>query len=511
MLAAGLRAAEELHVAFPDPSDKKALEMGVSRRVKNMKQLLEHIGPDDDQPAPGTDPEQQPPQQQQQPNDENQPPSGTAAPGDGGGDGGHVAGVDRGANRRGRAGRKRKSPLEAAEATRQKKQYKGSRCWQDYRAAVVAALKQAVERMQEEDMSVRAAALYAQELLLKEDIDVTERHLMRKINETIKKGEVIPPEKPGGVFVPWELELRVAAVVRILRQRRLPVFPCDIIAWAGDVVRDTPYAASFKNGNVSKGWYQRFLKRHGFVTGTERPLEMTRAQWLTEENLEEYYKVAADILVQAGVAVRNPDYDPAVPRSQPVNIIHPERIFSFDETRMELDSTKGGKRKSDHIVRDGHEDRGEGLVTKSSATATAACGRTGTGEALPPYIVFSSGSTFSAGWTRTGLQTEVNGKSLQWRFNHNDKGSLNEDGVVDYVESVLKKAAHMVKPRSETPGQQAVVICDGVGTHLGLEVIESCIAHGIEIALRVPNLSFRLQGEDTVNFGPLKVRMCMHG
>jgi hypothetical protein len=50
-----------------------------------------------------------------------------------------------------------------------------------------------------------------------------------------------------------------------------------------------------------------------------------------------------------------------------------------------------------------------------------------------------------------------------------------------------------------------VIICDGVGTHLGYHVVKKAIELGIEILLRVPHLSFVLQGEDTVNF---KVTAC---
>ena len=50
-----------------------------------------------------------------------------------------------------------------------------------------------------------------------------------------------------------------------------------------------------------------------------------------------------------------------------------------------------------------------------------------------------------------------------------------------------------------------MIICDGVGTHLGYHVVKKAIELGIEILLRVPHLSFVLQGEDTVNF---KVTAC---
>jgi hypothetical protein len=109
---------------------------------------------------------------------------------------------------------------------------------------------------------------------------------------------------------------------------------------------------------------------------------------MTEENWETYYNIAADVLVKEGVAELNLNYDSAKPYSEMLTITHPERIFSFDETGMELDCTTGGKRKSDRNVRDGVSDRGECMVTKQSSTTTATCGRNGIGEALPPYIVF---------------------------------------------------------------------------------------------------------------------------
>ncbi len=48
-------------------------------------------------------------------------------------------------------------------------------------------------------------------------------------------------------------------------------------------------------------------------------------------------------------------------------------------------------------------------------------------------------------------------------------------------------------------------MCDGVGTHLCEGVLDKAIALGMEIVVRVPNLSYMLQGEDTINFKELKV------
>ena len=45
-----------------------------------------------------------------------------------------------------------------------------------------------------------------------------------------------------------------------------------------------------------------------------------------------------------------------------------------------------------------------------------------------------------------------------------------------------------------------MIICDGVGTHLGYHVVKMAIELGIEILLRVKHLSFMLKGEGTVTF-----------
>ena len=49
-----------------------------------------------------------------------------------------------------------------------------------------------------------------------------------------------------------------------------------------------------------------------------------------------------------------------------------------------------------------------------------------------------------------------------------------------------------------------MVICYGVGTHLGYNDVMKALELGLEILLRVPHLSHILQGEDTVNFKELR-------
>ncbi len=76
---------------------------------------------------------------------------------------------------------------------------------------------------------------------------------------------------------------------------------------------------------------------------------------------------------------------------------------------------------------------------------------------------------------------------------------------MDYLETIMAPALGYPKHRDTHPGEQGVIFCDGVGVHLTLQMVEKAIELGIEIIiLRVPNLSFVLQGEDTMNFKELK-------
>ena len=69
-----------------------------------------------------------------------------------------------------------------------------------------------------------------------------------------------------------------------------------------------------------------------------------------------YFDVAKGVLLKAGVAVLNPDFDPELPYSEELLITKPERIGSYDETKVELDCTRGGKVKKDRTLRVPNDD-----------------------------------------------------------------------------------------------------------------------------------------------------------
>ncbi len=87
---------------------------------------------------------------------------------------------------------------------------------------------------------------------------------------------------------------------------------------------------------------------------------------------------------------------------------------------------------------------------------------------------------------------------------------MTEEYCADYIENVLRPALGYPLPRDTHPGEQGVIVCYGVGSHLCFVVVEKAIELGLEILLRVPNLSYGLQGEDTVNFKVSTTLLCYY-
>ncbi len=58
-------------------------------------------------------------------------------------------------------------------------------------------------------------------------------------------------------------------------------------------------------------------------------------------------------------------------------------------------------------------------------------------------------------------------KPPPWRYIKNDKESITEKCFAIYMEEVTHSALGYPKSRLNHPGERGVILCDGVGTHLG--------------------------------------------
>jgi hypothetical protein len=115
----------------------------------------------------------------------------------------------------------------------------------------------------------------------------------KSMKYAIDTSKIVSPQKPCGVHISSNTEVRIVFVIKRLCQHKPLVFLDDVMSWVIHMIKDKEHEHNFVNGQASEGWYRGFLRRHGLVTGTERPLEMTRVEWCTLENMDKYFDKAA--------------------------------------------------------------------------------------------------------------------------------------------------------------------------------------------------------------------------
>ncbi|KAK3244607.1 hypothetical protein CYMTET_45787 [Cymbomonas tetramitiformis] len=219
--------------------------------------------------------------------------------------------------------------------------------------------------------------------------------------------------------------------------------------------------------------------------------------------MKKHYQVTAEALVSAKLAVWNPDFVEDDPQSCMIHIMRPERLLSFDETRLTMDMTDGSKSKAERIVNAGEGDEGEVLVNKGGGVASAIGGSTSTGESLPACIVFGGADSFLADWTvGAPVSTRIDpstGRGYPTTFYANKKGGMTHALCLQYFQNNIRP----IFPGCSVENPVAV-ICDGHGSHLSCELLAYCREEGIIIILRPPHTTSISQGEDVVNFPVFK-------
>jgi hypothetical protein len=321
-----------------------------------------------------------------------------------------------------------------------------------------------------------------------------------------KEGFEEPLAAGRPAHLPQEFCDRLVSWIRAKRALKFPVFRDEVLAMANYMIEGTELAQQFKHQMVDVNWYYRPLRKYAHVlsTANQRPLEIDRARWATAMNILDWYKMLATALVCAGVAKWNPDFvegnDPDSRAGQPIIITHPERIFSFDESRVELDMTKASKAKQERTIVDitvPREERGETLAAKGGLNGTGVGGSTADGKALPALFIFSGGG-LSPAMCKPIPNCDFydeDGKMLGARFTANKKGGVIGDVGVQYIRDVVLPA--FPDTCEEFP---LVGICDGHGSHLTLALLDFCRDNHVRIVLRVPHCSHLIQGEDVRNF-----------
>ena len=251
-------------------------------------------------------------------------------------------------------------------------------------------------------------------------------------------------------------------------------------------------------------------------SGNQRLLDSSRAKWGTAANMRPHYDNILRETIGNGIARPNERHDPndkdanGVPKEPEAFYIPGEeyRVISFDEMKAD-DTTHGSggdrKAKSERSIRCGPEDDGECVGSKhASHTASIVGGTIGTFEALPAFACTAS-ETIDLTWFENGPTTIINGKLLKMDGTCNTKGSINNEAAIQYMKrTVLRAFEARALPTAE---KKAIVICDGVGSHLSEELLDFMIEHHLILILRTPNCSQKQQPEDLVSFQRVKSKI----
>lgn len=330
--------------------------------------------------------------------------------------------------------------------------------------------------------------------------------IYRGVQEHLANGNndssVASPPRLGKVSpYPREAELHLVEWIRAMRGFKLSVFKSTVMSVANSQIAGTAFERHWPNG-VTNNWYYRFLSSHGLDTGSYRPLEISRAQWTTSANMKTHYGVLEEVFLSAGVAVKNPDFDETKPYDEPIKIIHPNMIFSWDESKATLDMKQGGKSKAERVVLGGANDRGETIANQGGGEASIVCGSYADGHSIPPMSIFAAGSILPR-WADGGpVSTKINpatGREYPGTYAFNDTGAMKEKLTTQFMEHNVFAA--MDEP---PPNVKPVGIGDGYGDHYNIETLDYLRAKPAELVLRPPHTSHASQGEDVVGFSVFK-------
>eukprot|EP00733_Pompholyxophrys_punicea_P000732 Pompholyxophrys_punicea_v1_NODE_257_length_2508_cov_3.165919.p1 type:complete len:421 gc:universal NODE_257_length_2508_cov_3.165919:1356-94(-) len=181
------------------------------------------------------------------------------------------------------------------------------------------------------------------------------------------------------------------------------------------------------------------------------------------------------------------------------------RCFSFDETRFKLDMKQMGKSTAESIIL-AETDTGECLANKSGNDCTIVGGGLVDARALPALYILQ-GQSFDVDDTKDPPESHIfseepNGGPVKYRaaaFYANANGGMTDDLGVAYIKNVIVPCFPDI-----SPNKPAIMVCDGHGSHITLELLLYAKEAGIIIVLRPPHTSHKVQGEDTQNFREFK-------
>lgn len=317
----------------------------------------------------------------------------------------------------------------------------GSRKYHDY---TEETLQVAIKDITKNNLTYRAAS---------EKYNISKSTLERKFNKKHMK-------KPGGQTVLSEVEENIISeAILVAADWGFPLERSDI----KDLVEgylNRQGVQKFSNCKPGDSWYYGFLSRHQNLTQRlSENIKRSRAA-VSINILNSYFDNLADSLKD----------------------VPPENILNYDESGFVDDPGRNKvvvRKKSKHAER---------VLDFSKTNTSVMFCVSGSGETLPPYIVYKADHLWST-WTEGGPPNTRYNRSKSGWFDQ----AIFEDWFLSLALPYLKKL--------EGP---KVLLGDNLSSHISIKVLRECQENDIRFVLLPPNSTHLTQPLDVSCFRPIK-------
>lgn len=232
--------------------------------------------------------------------------------------------------------------------------------------------------------------------------------------------------------------------------------------------------------------------------------EKRRAEWTTYQNLNVWFDMWRDFVVDKGFARLATDDE----KNGGLDVVfhngQDRRVINIDETDLSLDRTDGkatGRRpavRNDRTLPTGNE-----VKNKSSDRATLLTGSNAAGEPIPPHVQFKSSAQAAnqrvdiSGWTHMRYVKGRFGYDQLQRFlptvAMNEKGGMNAEALFDYFKNNLLR---LYPDAQDVPLKRVVIKIDSGPGRMNESMLAFMRTRGYYLFPGVPNTTQVTQETD---------------
>jgi hypothetical protein len=219
---------------------------------------------------------------------------------------------------------------------------------------------------------------------------------------------------------------------------------------------------------IGDEWVDRFIQRHDSLqTAFARRIEASRVRETTVDAIMRWLNEVMDTIQKYEVEKRN--------------------IYNMDESGFAIGTTQGACVVIDSRIRSQFQAR----PGRQEWVTVIEC-ICGDGSMIDPLVIFRGGK-LSTEWLVPAEFTKG------WRFSCTNRGWTSDIHGLEWLRRCFEPAT-----REKAEGGWRILILDGHGSHITLDLIRHCRQHKIVLPRLIPHTSHLCQPLDVGLFGPLK-------